>query len=81
VERGSCARFTARQREIVRLLAAGLSGDEIAGILKISTRTVRAHTDVLRRKLGVARARLIPCAYRAATGDDPFVEVSDARHL
>ena len=39
----------------------------------ISARTAKAHSDVLRSKLGVARRRQIPAAYRLITGDDPYV--------
>ena len=68
--------ITDRQREIVELIALGLSNDQIGKRLGVSPRTVKAHTDVLRQKLGVPRRRQIPPAYRAQTGDDPL-----ARHL
>ena len=64
-------RFTARQREVVRLIAEGCSNVEIAERLRISPRTAKAHSDTLRIKLGVARRRQIPAAFRAATGEDP----------
>ena len=64
-------RFTQRQREVVRLIADGCSNGEIADRLGISPRTAKAHSDTLRMKLGVARRRQIPAAYRAATGEDP----------
>jgi ATP/maltotriose-dependent transcriptional regulator MalT len=64
-------RFTQRQREVVRLIADGCSNVEIADRLGISARTAKAHSDTLRTKLGVARRRQIPAAYRAATGEDP----------
>jgi len=64
--------FTERQREIVELLAAGCSNEEIAERLSISPRTVKAHCDSLRVKLGVNRRRQIPIAYRIHTGDDPL---------
>jgi DNA-binding CsgD family transcriptional regulator len=64
--------FPRRQREVVRLIATGHSNDEIAALLGLSPRTVKAHCDVLRRKLGVARRRHLPAAYRAATGEDPL---------
>jgi DNA-binding CsgD family transcriptional regulator len=65
--------ITARQREVVALIAAGLSNDEVGERLGISPRTAKAHCDVLRQKLGVNRRRQIPVAYRALTGDDPLL--------
>jgi len=64
--------FTRRQLEVVALLAAGCSADEMAARLGISSRTVRAHCDVLRAKLRVARRRQIPAAFVSRTGVDPF---------
>ena len=66
--------ITERQREVVTLIAAGYSNEEIGERLGISPRTVKAHCDVLRQKLGVARRRQIPLAYRSLTGDDPLAE-------
>lgn len=68
------AKLTERQREIVALLAAGCSTDEISERLGISPRTTKSHCDVLRKKLGVARRRQIPVAYRLLTGDDPLLK-------
>ena len=65
-------RITERQRQVVELIAAGCSNDEVGRRLGISPRTAKAHSDVLRRKLGVARRRQIPAAYRAITGEDPL---------
>ena len=64
--------ITDRQREVIALIAAGCSNDEVSERLGISPRTVKAHCDVLRQKLGVARRRQIPVAYRLLTGDDPL---------
>jgi ATP/maltotriose-dependent transcriptional regulator MalT len=64
--------ITARQREIVALIAAGCSNDEVGLRLGISPRTAKAHSDVLRQKLGVSRRRQIPIAYRLLTGEDPL---------
>ena len=64
--------LTERQREVVMLIAAGCSNDEVGERLGISPRTAKAHCDVLRQKLGVARRRQIPIAYRSLTGDDPL---------
>jgi len=65
-------RITERQRQVVELIAAGCSNEEVGLRLGISTRTAKAHADVLRRKLGVPRRRQIPAAYRALTGEDPL---------
>ena len=65
--------ITSRQREVVALIAAGCSNDEVGEKLGISPRTAKAHCDVLRQKLGVNRRRQIPVAYRVLTGDDPLL--------
>jgi DNA-binding CsgD family transcriptional regulator len=62
-----------RQHQILTLIAAGLTGGEIARELSISPRTVRMHSDALRNKLGVPKRRLIPAAYRTLTGKDPML--------
>ena len=64
--------LTERQRQVVELIAMGLSNEEIGAQLGISPRTVKAHSDVLRHKLGVSRRRQIPVAYRLLTGVDPL---------
>jgi DNA-binding CsgD family transcriptional regulator len=72
-------RFTERQRQVVHLIARGCSNVEIADRLGISPRTAKAHSDTLRMKLGVARRRQIPAAYRDATGEDPHELTSPER--
>jgi DNA-binding CsgD family transcriptional regulator len=69
--------ITDRQREVIVLIAAGCSNDEVSERLGISPRTVKAHCDVLRQKLGVRRRRQLPIAYRTLTGDDPLAESLD----
>lgn len=64
--------ITARQRQVVELIAAGCSNEEVGEKLGISPRTAKAHCDVLRQKLGVSRRRQIPAAYRTLTGEDPL---------
>jgi len=66
------APITNRQREVVALIAAGCSNDEVGIRLGISPRTAKAHCDVLRQKLGVRRRRQIPIAFRLLTGEDPL---------
>jgi DNA-binding CsgD family transcriptional regulator len=75
VERRSS--ITDRQREVIALIAAGCSNDEVSERLGISPRTVKAHCDVLRQKLGVRRRRQLPIAYRTLTGDDPLAQSLD----
>ena len=46
------ADLSPRERELVELVAAGLSNKEIASRLEISVKTVEAHLEKLKRKLG-----------------------------
>jgi ATP/maltotriose-dependent transcriptional regulator MalT len=64
--------ITTRQRQVVELIAQGLSNEEIGTVLGISPRTAKAHSDALRQKLGVPRRRQIPVAFRLLTGEDPL---------
>src|ERR671913_695081 len=73
--------ITPRQRDVIVLIAAGCSNDEISERLGISPRTVKAHCDVLRQKLGVRRRRQLPIAYRSLTGDDPLAQGLDPHGL
>ena len=66
--------ITERQRQVIQLIAAGRSNEEVGRELGISPRTAKAHCDTLRLKLGVKRRRQIPLAYRLQTGDDPLAE-------
>ncbi|BCY14083.1 LuxR family transcriptional regulator [Actinoplanes sp. L3-i22] len=52
---GESPLLTAREFEVARLVAAGRTDREIAGQLVISPRTVAAHVEHIRTKLGVAR--------------------------
>jgi len=52
-ERDPSAALTSRQREILQLLAEGNSAKEIAGTLKISTRTVEYHKYHMMENLGI----------------------------
>jgi ATP/maltotriose-dependent transcriptional regulator MalT len=72
--------ITPRQRQVIELIAQGLSNVEVGHELGISPRTAKAHSDVLRQKLGVNKRRHIPVAYRLLTGDDPLARsVQSAR--
>jgi DNA-binding CsgD family transcriptional regulator len=66
------AAVTRRQGQVLALIAAGCSNEEIAERLGISPRTVKAHSDALRVKFGVRRRREIPHAYLVRMGSDPF---------
>ena len=70
--REAASDITDRQREVIALIAAGCSNDEVGARLGISPRTVKAHCDVLRQKLGVKRRRQLPMAFRIITGEDPL---------
>ena len=70
-------RLTLRQRQVLMLLARGLTAAEIGDRLSISPRTARAHLDVLRQKLGASRCRELPAAYRWHTGRDLLGESLD----
>src|SRR3954451_7041366 len=70
--RDSLPSITERQRQVIELIAAGCSTEEVGERLGISPRTAKAHSDVLRQKLGVPRRRQIPAAYKALTGEDPL---------
>jgi DNA-binding NarL/FixJ family response regulator len=48
--------LSGREREVLHLIADGLSAKEIAAQLEISTKTVEAHRTSLMRKLGVRKA-------------------------
>lgn len=48
--------LSTRERQVLRLIAEGLSAKEIAGELGISTKTVEAHRTSIMRKLGARKA-------------------------
>jgi len=53
VERAGNPRLTAREQEVLSLLAQGLSNSEIAARLGLSTRTVKGHLEELFAKLEI----------------------------
>ena len=58
-------RLTAREGEILGLLASGLAPSQIAGALSISPRTVATHVEHIYAKLGVhTRAQAVAAAFR-----------------
>ena len=58
--------LTEREREILALVGAGLSNDEIAGHLTVSPHTVKTHVNRAMGKLGAHdRAQLVVIAYES----------------
>ena len=62
--------LTAREREVLRLVAQGRSNDEIAAALVLSVRTVESHVASIYGKIGVSgrTARAAATAYALASG-------------
>ena len=59
-------RLTEREREIVTLVAAGMSNDEIAAHLVVSPATAKTHVSRAMTKLGLRdRAQLVVLAYES----------------
>jgi DNA-binding NarL/FixJ family response regulator len=62
---GVAERLTARELEVLKLLADGLDQDQIASRLFISPKTVGTHIEHILAKLGVrSRAQAVAIAYR-----------------
>ena len=62
---GVTSKLTRRENEVLRLLAQGLTQDDIAGRLTISPKTVGTHIEHVLRKLGVhSRAQAVALAFR-----------------
>lgn len=62
-------RLTVREREVVGWVATGLSNDEIAGRLAVSSETIRTHVGRAMLKLGARdRAQLVVFAMHAGLG-------------
>jgi DNA-binding NarL/FixJ family response regulator len=69
--RDHLARHTDRERQVVALVAEGLSSDEIAGRLLLSPATVRTHTSRAMTKLHARdRAQLVVFAYQSGLVPD-----------
>lgn len=69
--------LSARETEILRLIALGLTSEEMSGLLHLSRRTVESHRRRIHRKLGLGkRSELVHYALsRHLIGDPP-----DAAH-
>jgi RNA polymerase sigma factor (sigma-70 family) len=64
--------LTAREREVVRLVASGLTNKEIAERLVVSPATAKAHVSRAMRKLHVhSRAKLVSLAYQTGFAQPP----------
>jgi DNA-binding NarL/FixJ family response regulator len=64
--------LTARETEVLRLIARGLSNPEIAGQLFISEATVKTHINNTFAKIGARhRAEAVRYAYRTGIASDP----------
>jgi DNA-binding NarL/FixJ family response regulator len=70
VDAADFATLTARQLEVLRLLAAGHSQKEIAGMLGLSSKTVATHIQYILTKLDVhSRAQAVAMAHRLGLMD------------
>ena len=78
-EADALAELTARELEVARAIATGMSNAEIAGRLVISEWTVKTHVASILRKLGLRdRTQVVVAAYESglvrialAAGVDP----------
>ena len=69
---GMVESLTRREREIVALIAEGLTNRELADRLCISEATIRTHLTSIFLKLGVTdRLKLVVYAYRHGLADPP----------
>jgi DNA-binding NarL/FixJ family response regulator len=72
------AHLTAREREVLRLLARGLDNQAIAARLQLSTHTARTHVGNILRKLGVhsrADAARIALSQERGDGDTQVLQI------
>jgi DNA-binding NarL/FixJ family response regulator len=67
--------LTARELDVVRLIATGLSNAEIAQQLFVSTATVKTHINHVFAKTNLRdRAQLVAYAFRAGLTDEPYAD-------
>ncbi len=68
--------LTARETDVLRLVAEGLSNKEVADRLVLSAKTIGHHVSAVLRKLGEpTRARAVAAARRAGLLDEPGAEI------
>ena len=72
--------LTAREAQVVSLLASGLTNQQIAGRLQVSVSTVKTHLLSIRNKLGL-RYRTQIAVWAAATAPDSTVDPRTGRHV
>jgi DNA-binding NarL/FixJ family response regulator len=78
VARELASRLTARELQVLRLLSAGLSPDDIARLMVISPKTVGAHVEHIYMKLGVqTRAQAVAFAFRGDLVESAPVPVEE----
>ncbi|WP_158879937.1 response regulator [Amycolatopsis anabasis] len=66
IDTGAIRQITEREREVLALVAGGLSNDEIAAQLVISAATARTHVSRIMTKIGARdRAQLVVLAYES----------------
>jgi DNA-binding NarL/FixJ family response regulator len=76
----SLASLTAREREVVGLVAAGLSNEEIADRLVLSPLTAKTHVSRAMVKLNARdRAQLVVYAYATGLADPASISLPDGR--
>jgi DNA-binding NarL/FixJ family response regulator len=75
--------LTIREREVCRYLASGYTNAEVAGVLRISKRTVETHRAAIMAKVGLkSRAQLVHFAIENGLWPEPEPErVRSAVHL
>jgi DNA-binding NarL/FixJ family response regulator len=74
--------LTTRERQVVRMVARGMSTEEVARELVIGEATVRTHVYRVRTKLGVRdRAELVSLAYRTGLTQSDEQSFGDERIL
>jgi DNA-binding NarL/FixJ family response regulator len=80
VQQAALHGLTDREREVLRLIASGLSNAQVAAELRVSGTTVRSHVHHLLRKLAVpSRAQAVALAYESGAVTKPAVRLA-GRH-